>query len=202
MNILVVIPAWTGSRRIPNKNLADVAGQSLLERTIRFALSLPIDARIVVNTDIVDGEGNRTVQEITDLFRPRVEVCTCTLHDGTTSGSNAVWRYTHRAFADHTWRTILLEPSSPMRERNDILQCLNALNPLSSPYVMTVTRVKTVFHGPQPTYNGACYAAIPSYTNEPAFIPIAGPQWHPVETPWRINIDTPHDLEIARKILT
>jgi N-acylneuraminate cytidylyltransferase len=46
-----VIPARGGSKRLPNKNLADLAGTPLVAHTIRFALEHPRIRRVLVTTD-------------------------------------------------------------------------------------------------------------------------------------------------------
>ncbi|MGB8854890.1 MAG: NTP transferase domain-containing protein [Pirellulales bacterium] len=48
---LVVIPARGGSKGIPRKNLSPIAGEPLIARTIRTALSVPDVTRVIVTTD-------------------------------------------------------------------------------------------------------------------------------------------------------
>ncbi|NKX50799.1 acylneuraminate cytidylyltransferase, partial [Arthrobacter deserti] len=52
--VLVVIPARGGSKGIPFKNLAPVAGRSLLARAIGAALAAPLVTDVVVSTDHPD----------------------------------------------------------------------------------------------------------------------------------------------------
>ena len=49
--VLAVIPARGGSKGLPGKNLADLAGAPLLVHAVRFALSVPEITRCVVSTD-------------------------------------------------------------------------------------------------------------------------------------------------------
>lgn len=49
--VLAVIPARGGSKGVPGKNLADVAGIPLLAHAVRFAGSVPEITRCVVSTD-------------------------------------------------------------------------------------------------------------------------------------------------------
>lgn len=51
MNVLAVIPARSGSKRLPNKNIAQMAGKPLLTWTIDAALNAGIFSRIIVSTD-------------------------------------------------------------------------------------------------------------------------------------------------------
>ena len=49
--VLVIIPARAGSKRIPNKNIRDFCGKSLLARTIEQAKKINFANRIIVDTD-------------------------------------------------------------------------------------------------------------------------------------------------------
>ncbi len=52
--VVVVIPARIGSKRIPKKNLQEIGGESLLAITIRTAKSLGSVARVIVSTDSME----------------------------------------------------------------------------------------------------------------------------------------------------
>ncbi len=49
--ILIIIPARSGSKRIPNKNIKLLNNKPLIYYTIKYALTEKIKARIVVSTD-------------------------------------------------------------------------------------------------------------------------------------------------------
>jgi CMP-N-acetylneuraminic acid synthetase len=51
MNVLTVIPARGGSKGIPGKNIAPVAGKPLMAWTLELALAVPELQRIVVSSD-------------------------------------------------------------------------------------------------------------------------------------------------------
>src|SRR4030065_2559528 len=51
MDILTVITARGGSKRIPNKNILPLGGKPLLAWTIQSALDARISQRIIVSTD-------------------------------------------------------------------------------------------------------------------------------------------------------
>jgi len=50
MRIVAVVPARSGSKGLPNKNIRPLAGRTLLERSIEFAKQLNID-EVIVSTD-------------------------------------------------------------------------------------------------------------------------------------------------------
>jgi CMP-2-keto-3-deoxyoctulosonic acid synthetase len=180
-DVLAVIPAWTGSNRIPNKNLQLLAGKSLLRRTIDFAMEMGF--RTVVTTD------NETVNETVRAIGAHHSLVSC-LHDGSSSGSVAVWQEAWRAHPDFPV-SVLLEPSCPFRTQDDIHQTLEAL----TRFAATVHPVKTV-RGPQPQFNGACYASRDRNMTQD----FLGAEWKLIETPWRLQIDKPYDLILARLI--
>jgi pseudaminic acid cytidylyltransferase len=60
MKGIAIIPARGGSKRIPRKNLLEIAGRPILERPISAALQVPEISEVVVSTDD---------QEIADLAR-------------------------------------------------------------------------------------------------------------------------------------
>jgi CMP-N,N'-diacetyllegionaminic acid synthase len=51
MKLLIVIPARAGSKRLPGKNVKELAGQPLINWTIELAKKLPYEKRILVSTD-------------------------------------------------------------------------------------------------------------------------------------------------------
>ena len=51
MNILILIPARGGSKRIPRKNIRILHGKPLIQHTIDYALQAEINARVIVSTD-------------------------------------------------------------------------------------------------------------------------------------------------------
>jgi pseudaminic acid cytidylyltransferase len=52
--VVVIIPARIGSKRIPKKNLQEVGGKSLLAITIQTAKKLDSLARVIVSTDSIE----------------------------------------------------------------------------------------------------------------------------------------------------
>lgn len=113
MQVLAVIPARAGSRGIPLKNLAVVAGKTLLRRAIESAQAATRINRLIVSTeDVRIGlEANRL--GCTVEFRPD-ELAT----DEATTLSVLQW---HLGQADVKPDAVLcLQPTCPLRQAEDI----------------------------------------------------------------------------------
>jgi N-acylneuraminate cytidylyltransferase len=51
MKLLIIIPARGGSKRLPGKNIMELAGKPLISWTIELAQNLPYEKTIIVSTD-------------------------------------------------------------------------------------------------------------------------------------------------------
>lgn len=210
-DVLVVIPARAGSKRIPKKNLQPLLGRSLLERAVAFAEGLPYVDHIVVSTDS---------PEIVTQF-PTYGLLTQGphLHSDGCSGME-IWKHAWSSFGEYPI-SLYLEPSSPLREERDVLDCLGMLFDHSAaatvsllpakfrPEKLIVNQgVETIrFYSQEetkgqalPTYyvrNGCCYAARGIATMRDFYADCARVLTeHPV-----VNIDDWLDFQVAEWIL-
>jgi CMP-N-acetylneuraminic acid synthetase len=167
--MIAVIPARIGSQRIPQKNLCEINNTPLVVMAIEFALGMNL-------TPIVTSD-SANILELAEEHGATPFYSTTHSH---TSTSEQVWKEVTKE------KSILLEPTSPMRTQQDIEQCL--------PYdiAATVNRIKTT-EGYKYQYNGACY--ISDFSRPLLLNP------HLIETPYRVNIDLPIDLQIAQALV-
>ena len=116
--VLAVVPARSGSKGLPNKNLAHVGGLSLIARAGRVLAALPwIDAR-VISTDSPEyaEEGVRNGLEA-PFLRP-AELATDTAGAvETTQHAVSEMESRHGAPFDVI---LIVEPTSPLRQPSDI----------------------------------------------------------------------------------
>jgi sugar O-acyltransferase (sialic acid O-acetyltransferase NeuD family) len=116
---VALIPARGGSRGLAGKNLAPVRGRSLVARAVEVARAVSgIDAVVVSSDDdAILEEGRRAGATVT---RRPAELAT---DEATT---DAVVRHflTERPDVDVL---VLLQPTSPLREPQDVRRCLDAL---------------------------------------------------------------------------
>lgn len=120
---VALIPARAGSTGLPGKNLLEVGGRSLLARAIEVAAQVPGISRIIVSTDGDDIAGAARREGAEVRWRP----------PELASDSSVVADTIRQVFdALGEERTpveigILLEPTSPLRSAQDVLDCLRAV---------------------------------------------------------------------------
>jgi CMP-N,N'-diacetyllegionaminic acid synthase len=123
--VLAVIPARGGSKGIPGKNMKRLGGLTLVGRATRLATSLSWIDQVIVSTDD-PGIAAEVVRQGGEapFMRP------AELADDTAS-SDAMWRHAWRAAEDHYGKrfdvSLLLEPTSPLRQPTDLTATMKAL---------------------------------------------------------------------------
>jgi len=143
-NILIIIPARGGSKRIPNKNLQKVGGYSLLTRAILVAQEAFEKATVIVSTD------NRQIAQEAERM-----------------GINVPWLRPANLAADNTgsfevvehalsWATsnlhidletvILLEPTAPLRKVFHLKEAVALLSGTGADSVVGVCEIPHTFH--------------------------------------------------------
>ena len=134
MNVLAIIPARAGSKGIPLKNLAFVAGKTLLRRAIESAQQAMRISRLIVSTedDRIAVEANIYGCEVE--FRPP-ELAT----DDATTLAVLQW---HLAQADVKPDAVLcLQPTCPLRRAADIDGAIGLMDKTSCDSVISVADV-------------------------------------------------------------
>jgi len=144
MNILLLIPARGGSKRIPNKNIKFLLDKPLIQYTIDYALKSTIEARIIVSTDN---------QEIANIARQcGAEVPFLRPQSISQDGTPDYPVVTH--CLDHLqeegWTTdivVFLRPTQPYRINGEIEKAIEILNNNKS-----IDCVRTTQPVPYPPY--------------------------------------------------
>lgn len=118
---LYIIPARGGSKGIPRKNIKDFAGKPLICYSIEAARTLSDDEHIIVSTDD---------EEIADVARStglKVEYMRPSHLATDTAGSREVMidamDWAERKGVDYDM-IVLLQPTSPLRNADDIRGCI------------------------------------------------------------------------------
>ena len=113
--ILAVIPARGGSKGVPRKNLRQLAGKSLLAWTFEAALGSAYLDRIILSSE--DEEIMELARQIgleVPFVRPQA------LAADTTPGIDPVLHAINALSANNYTHVVLLQPTSPLRQSQDI----------------------------------------------------------------------------------
>jgi CMP-N-acetylneuraminic acid synthetase len=131
---LAVIPARSGSKRLPGKNLRILGGKSLITWTIEASLKAKGVGTTLVSTDSEEiAEVSRSLGAWVPFLRPP-ELAT----DSATS-FEVVKHAIESALAIRPFdRVVLLQPTSPLRGAEDIDACLEKMEKKSADSVVSV----------------------------------------------------------------
>jgi CMP-N,N'-diacetyllegionaminic acid synthase len=111
--ILSIIPARAGSKRLPRKNMADLAGRPLIAWTIEASLNSKYITKTVVSSDS-DEILNIAKEYGADILkRPGVLA-------NDTASSESVVAHALESIEEEFTFVVLLQPTSPLRKTKDI----------------------------------------------------------------------------------
>lgn len=123
--IIAIIPARGGSKGLPNKNIKMMNGKPLIQWTIETALNTPEIDTVLVSTDCKEIQ-NISIKSGAEspFLRPKI------LSSDTASTFDAVKHsldFYSATLKKNFDIVVLLEPTSPLREKNDISNMLTTL---------------------------------------------------------------------------
>ncbi len=216
--ILGIIPARGGSKRMPGKNIAPMAGKPLIVHTIDAALQSGVIDRVIVSTDAEDiAAVSRAAGAEVPFLRP-----SALADDHVTTVEVLVHaiEWLHREESYEPEYVFLLQPTSPQRTAEDIRACVALLQEhaadavigvsdhAESPRVVTKNPDGTVtvtVHGGGPLPPGSLALSGAAYLIKTDVL-LRGRSLHPPRTfPYfmpanrAIDIDTPEEfLEVER----
>ena len=123
---LYIIPARGGSKGIPHKNIKELCGRPLIHYSIDVARALADDIHVIVSTD--DDE----IREVAEQTGLKVDYRDPKSLGGDTVGSREVildvMDYADRKGTRYD-KVVLLQPTSPMRNVDDVRGCLALYKP-------------------------------------------------------------------------
>jgi CMP-N-acetylneuraminic acid synthetase len=136
IKILAIIPARSGSKRLPGKNIKELQGAPLIAWTINSALASKYITKTIVSTDSID------ISTIAQKSGAQVPFIRPDALSSDSSSSIDVVRHAieyiekKNEFYDYT---ILLQPTSPLRTTSDIDSAIELLLAKKSDAVISVT---------------------------------------------------------------
>lgn len=114
MQIVAVIPARSGSKSIPGKNIKELCGKPLIAWSIEAAKAAPSISRVIVSTD------SKEIAEVAKRYGAEVPFLRPTGLAGDTVGVEPVLRHTYEWLKEHenyeTDALMLLLPTTPTRQ--------------------------------------------------------------------------------------
>ena len=146
-NILAVILARGGSKGIPGKNLKLVGGISLVGRAARFASSLQMVTKTVISSD------DDTIIKEAVKFGAEAPFQRPAELSSDTALSVDAWRHAWLTSEEHYGirieTSLLFEPTSPLREADDVTKVLEALQVPNVLSATTVSKIPSHFAPPK-----------------------------------------------------
>ncbi len=125
-----------GSKGVPRKNLAEVGGVPLIERSIRIGLATPGIDRMIVNTDDEEiATVARSAGADVPFLRPPELAAD-------TSSEIEAWRHAIQTLRDGGEgfdRIVSLPATCPLREVADVTACIKRFEQGDADFVMTIT---------------------------------------------------------------
>ena len=120
--ILAIIPARSGSKRLPNKNILNLEGKPLIAWTIEEAKKSKYIDKIVVSTD------SEQIAEISRQYGAEIPFLRpAELAQDTTSSIDVI-KYCLENIKENFDYLMLLQPTSPLRTSEDIDNAINMLD--------------------------------------------------------------------------
>ena len=135
-NVLALIPAREGSKRIPNKNIRNFLGKPLIAYAIEHALDCKFINRVIVATD------SPKIAEISDKFGGQIPwLLPKKLTKDKSKVIGSILYILHRLKEKENYQpdyVIVLQTTSPLREKKDILDCWQMMQKTKASTVLTV----------------------------------------------------------------
>lgn len=222
MTCIAIIPARAGSKGIPNKNLAEVDGKSLVTRAINSAVQSGVVDFVVVSSDDLAILNEATKAGAVAVNRP------ANLASDSAAIEDAILHALQTFSVDHQVPTtlVLLQPTSPLRQSSTISDAVRLFTENGS--VGSVYGVTEAEHHPYKTFIATDLTLLPVGSIEDlsrsrqelpkayrqsGSIYVVGVQdflaaksfyvspvrWIEVSREEAIDVDTPADLEAVRQ---
>tara|TARA_R110001606_G_C15397377_1_gene652373 strand:+ start:5776 stop:6495 length:720 start_codon:yes stop_codon:yes gene_type:complete len=130
--VLGLITARGGSKSVPGKNIRPLAGKPLIVWTIEAALASGRIDRLILSTDSVE------IAEVAKAAGCEVPFMRPAALATDSATSNDVIRHALETIDSTHDRVVLLQPTSPLRNPQDINGCLDAQAASGGPFAVSV----------------------------------------------------------------
>ncbi len=138
--IIAIIPARGGSKRLPGKNIKDLAGKPMIAWTIEAAIQSDIFDHILVSTD------DEEIAKISKAFGANVPFLRpaeiSTDHATTNDVVTHMVDWIENKYGQTVSIVTILQPTSPLRTAADIAQAFNLMKDKSAKAVVSVCELE------------------------------------------------------------
>lgn len=139
-DVVAIIPARAGSKGVPDKNLAPVAGVPLIAHTILSALRAPAISRVVVSTD------SPRIAQVAHAYGADVPFLRPDELATDDAPGRAVWKHAIHALMNSLGMrpalTLYLQPTSPLRTAEDIERALDMQAARQADWIISCKRAR------------------------------------------------------------
>ena len=182
MDVLAIITARGGSKRLPGKNIKDLCGKPLIAWTIEAAKNCK---RVVVTTD------SNEIAEVSKEYGAEVIMRPDYLATDKAASIdvvlNVLWQVKWEG------RQMLLQPTSPLRTSEDIEKANKWMDTTGADNVVSVNMEHQT--------NGAIYLCKQDYWKKHNDFIGPNTSFYQMTTEKSVDIDTIEDFELARETL-
>lgn len=134
--ILAIIPARSGSKRLPKKNIQLLAGKPLIAWTIEAALKSKYIDKLIVSTDSLE------IKEISEKFGAEIPFIRPKNLSTDTANSVDVIKHAIESYLKEFEYILLLQPTSPLRATDDIDNAIEILEKGNTKAVISVCQTE------------------------------------------------------------
>ncbi|MEA3315592.1 MAG: acylneuraminate cytidylyltransferase family protein [Campylobacterota bacterium] len=131
---LAIIPARGGSKRLPNKNILDLKGKPLIAHTIEASLKSKYINKVIVSSD------NDNILNISKEFGADTIKRPDILANDTSTTFDAI-KHTIENTEKYDY-IILLQPTSPLRDENNINEAIELLEEKKADAIVSVCEME------------------------------------------------------------
>lgn len=131
---LAIIPARGGSKRLPNKNILDLKGKPLIAHTIEASLKSKYIDKVIVSSD------NDNILNISKEFGADTIKRPDILANDTSTTFDAI-KHTIENTEKYDY-IILLQPTSPLRDENNINEAIELLEEKKADAIVSVCEME------------------------------------------------------------
>lgn len=187
--IIGLITARGGSKRLPGKNIKPLSGKPMIVWTIDATVDSKVCSRVLVSTE------DETIAHVSNQWGAEVLKRPISLAKDDTLSIDVIVHAINELGLGNDDYILLLQPTSPLRTSEDIRGCVKQMQKTKAENV-----VSTTIGTEKP--NGAIYLnKVSSLLLTRSFYPLGKTVWYTMPEERSVDIDTGQDFQLAEYLL-